>query len=80
MCWWRRRESNPRPKILYLRFYMFSSEFKFRPAEPLGTGSQWRYPAKFHPLVGRRTQGVIPLIDALIWPRGKDQEDGRAGY
>jgi len=24
LCWWRRRESNPRPKILYSKFYILS--------------------------------------------------------
>ena len=28
--WWRRRESNPRPEVLLLRYYMFSLCFYFR--------------------------------------------------
>jgi len=32
MAWWRRRESNPRPEILHLKFYMRSLSFVFHPA------------------------------------------------
>ena len=43
--WWRRRESNPRPKILPSRFYMLSSSLSYRPAKFPGTGFLQHYPA-----------------------------------
>ncbi len=35
-CWWRRRESNPRPQVLYLRYYMLSRAFNLIGHRPTG--------------------------------------------
>ena len=37
-CWWRRRESNPRPKDLHTRVYMLSTVFSFNGCRPNGQG------------------------------------------
>ena len=42
--WWRRRESNPRPKIIRTGVYILIPNFGFRPSGPLRTGSLKAYP------------------------------------
>jgi len=36
--WWRRRESNPRPKTFHSGVYILILKFKFRPARLLQAG------------------------------------------
>ena len=45
--WWRRRESNPRPQILRLWFYMRSRVFTFNRLHPDGQGKQTASPVCF---------------------------------
>lgn len=44
IMWWRRRESNPRPKIIRTGVYILIPNFGFRPSGPLRTGSLKAYP------------------------------------
>jgi len=75
--WWRRRESNPRPKILPSSFYMLSSSLRCRPAEFPGTGFLQRYPAKkFASVLAGASQKLPCWVDALCWFR-REKPAGR---
>jgi len=45
--WWRRRESNPRPKTFHVGVYILILDFKFRPSQLLQAGYVKGYPIKF---------------------------------
>jgi len=42
--WWRRRESNPRPRTFHIGIYMFSPNFVCQPIGPLRAGCRKAYP------------------------------------
>ena len=46
-CWWRRRESNPRPQELYRRIYMLSRSIDFADRYPTGEGKRSTSPIDF---------------------------------
>jgi len=42
--WWRRRESNPRPKTFHMGIYMFIPNFACQPSRPFRARSSQAYP------------------------------------
>jgi hypothetical protein len=46
-CWWRRRESNPRPQMLCLQFYMLIRLYGFNRSLPERQGGRPTIPADF---------------------------------
>ena len=77
--WWRRRESNPRPKILPSSFYMLSSSLRFCPAEFSGTSFLQRYPAKISLLIWQAHLRNYPAESTpFADSAGENQQDGWA--
>jgi len=75
--WWRRRESNPRPKILPSSFYMLSSSLRYRPAEFPGTSFLHRYPAKVSLLFWQAHHRNYPAESTpFADSAGENQQDG----
>jgi len=75
--WWRRRESNPRPKILPSSFYMLSSNLRFCPAEFSGTSFLQRYPAKISLLIWQAHLRNYPAESTpFADSAGENQQDG----
>jgi hypothetical protein len=75
--WWRRRESNPRPKILPSSFYMLSSSLRYRPAEFPGTSFLHRYPAKVSLLFWQAHHRNYPAESTPFTDSaGGNQQDG----
>ena len=56
-AWWRRRESNPRPKTFHLNIYILILKFRFRRLSLLQAGYLSGYPAKVS-LVPLRAAGT----------------------
>ena len=52
-AWWRRRESNPRPKTFHLNIYILILKFRFRRLSLLQAGYPSGYPAKVSPIPSR---------------------------
>ena len=79
--WWRRGESNPRPKAFSPSFYMHSPCLLLAPEAPHGQEA----PAA-SPIFGfgrgpiRRCPFPIPLVDARTGPAGAGREDGSLIY
>jgi hypothetical protein len=79
MFWWRRRESNPRPKILPSSFYMLSSSLSYRPAEFPGTSFLHHYPAKVSLLFRQAHHRNYPAESTpFADSAGENQQDGWA--
>jgi len=63
--WWRRRESNPRPKTFNPSVYMLFLEFESRLMRLLQAGCAIGQPTDIRRSGRRRTGSTIPLVDAL---------------
>ena len=74
--WWRRRESNPRPKTFHTDIYILIRSFGSRLSKLPSAGFLKGQPEKISLLPYRRPGSAIPLVDALTWSAGKTGEDG----
>ena len=60
--WWRRRESNPRPKNLHTRVYMLSAVFIFSGVLPNGQGMETTIPNDVSPRQSGLPAGLACVI------------------
>ena len=74
--WWRRRESNPRPKTFHSGVYMLFLKFKFAASGLLQAGFLGDYPVRVSPFLNRRSGSAILLVDAPSGTAGKSRWDG----
>jgi hypothetical protein len=62
MFWWRRRESNPRPKIFHCSFYIHSLCFDFVPENSQRQDLSGTIPFGFRPSrFGKAKSAILPL-------------------
>jgi hypothetical protein len=74
--WWRRRESNPRPKVFRVRFYMLIPSFVFRSKQlPPGWIGFKLAIQVFAPGIAGVMRGTILLSRRSGWPRKKRPEE-----
>ena len=74
--WWRRGESNPRPRIFHVGLYIHSPNLNFCPRDTFRTRWLKSYPDyMFASLRFRPLSSAILLVDAQICPRRKRQQD-----
>jgi len=62
--WWRRRESNPRPQILRLRFYMLIPSIDLTNCYPKGREDNWRVRKSFNESTPDRLHRDLARVDA----------------
>jgi hypothetical protein len=74
--WWRRRESNPRPKTFHKGIYILIPNFNCRLSARLRAGSLTAYAGKISLLQNRSSAEASLLVDALSGPTGKTRKDG----
>ena len=75
--WWRRRESNPRPKTFHSDIYILVLNFKSRFLDLLQAGISTKASlSKFRLTWYRHPGSAIPLVDALTGPAGVARQDG----
>ncbi len=73
--WWRRRESNPRPKTFHLNIYILILKFRFRRLSLLQAGYPTGYPAKVRRYRHGQPVPTIPLVDALTGCAGVTRQN-----
>jgi len=74
--WWRRRESNPRPAIVHIGFYIHILNFKFHSSSLFQAGYLRSYLVmNFASYVTSNQLEAILLIDALSGLAGKARKD-----
>ena len=74
--WWRRGESNPRPRIVHVGLYIHSPNSNFCPRDTFRARWLKSYPDyMFASLRFRPLRSAILLVDAQICPRRKEQQD-----
>jgi len=74
--WWRRRESNPRPVIVHIGFYIHSLNFKFYPSSLFQAGYLRSYLVmNFASYVTSNQLEAILLIGAFSGLAGKTRKD-----
>jgi hypothetical protein len=74
--WWRRGESNPRPRIVHVGLYIHSPNSNFRPRDTFRARWLKSYPDyMFASLRFRPLRSAILLVDAPICSRRKEQQD-----
>ena len=70
--WWRRRESNPRPKVLCHWYYMLSFVIGFNLSEPDEQGGDWRSSKSST----NQVEASIIAVLSLSLPVPNDRQDG----
>ena len=74
--WWRRRESNPRPKTIHTSVYILSLNFESRRVKLLQAGFSFGTPCKFNEKKPGYQFSAFPRVDALTQACGRAWQNG----